>query len=163
MLNIVYFAPTALWIILMVLLISTMYKSKLLLKNHAAEHMVIKAYNTLHRVPTINEARKFSRFTPNCGISIYSAIITGQLIGYFLFRAFGYIVPEIFLVIIPIFLFNRFPFCLLGLFGQLFTTAKPDNYNIFLAIIALESLEKRVGIFGDTPNSINGVLRNNSL
>ena len=34
---------------------------------HSAEHMVVNAYNLLGRVPSIEEAKQFSRFSKHCG------------------------------------------------------------------------------------------------
>ena len=36
-------------------------------RKHCAEHKVINAYNTLKRVPTVQEARKFTGFSAKCG------------------------------------------------------------------------------------------------
>lgn len=34
----------------------------------AASHMAINAYNDLHRIPTLEEAKKYSRFSSESGI-----------------------------------------------------------------------------------------------
>jgi len=60
------------------------------LKNHAAEHMCFKAYRKLKRVPTVEEALQFSRIDRRCGITIFSSLITSQLIGYLIYVYAGY-------------------------------------------------------------------------
>ena len=46
------------------------------------------------------------------------------------------------LFLIPLFFSSIFPFNLIGKLGQFFTTAKPEDSNIELAIAALSALEK---------------------
>ena len=36
-------------------------------KFHSAEHMVVNAYNKLHRIPSLEETKMFSRFHNRCG------------------------------------------------------------------------------------------------
>lgn len=109
-------------------------------KNHGAEHMVCSAYRKLKKVPSLKETKRFSRISKSCGVSLYSAAITAEIIGFIVFKYIGYQIPEIILLSIPIFLKKFFPFNLIGKFIQLFTTAKPDNSNIILALSALNEL-----------------------
>ncbi len=109
-------------------------------KNHGAEHKVIRAYEELEYIPTINKAQNFSRISSGCGATIYSALITGQLIGYFVYIYYGFMIPELLLYIVPLFFHSVFPFNLFGKIVQFFTTDKPDDDNIELAIAALTEL-----------------------
>lgn len=114
-----------------------------LLKNHAAEHKVFKAYEKLKRVPTIEEAKCFSRINRKCGIEIYSGFITIQIISFIVYIHTGYMISEIILFFLAILLRSIFPLNILGKFAQLFTTSKPKDANIELAIVALSALEKK--------------------
>lgn len=115
-----------------------------LLKNHGAEHMVFKAYRKLKRIPTVSEAREFSRIDSHCGINQFSAIIIAQLIAIFIYWRTGYIISEILiLTIVPMFA-SIFPFNFIGNIAQFWTTSEPRDSNIRLAISALKGLEDRV-------------------
>lgn len=113
------------------------------LRNHGAEHKVFKAYKRLKRIPTMEEAKEFSRINRYCGIARNSALIVSQFIGFILYTYMGYRVSEILLYIVPLFLANVFPFYLLGNLAQFFTTAKPEEENIELAIAALTELKEK--------------------
>lgn len=113
------------------------------LKNHAAEHKVFLAYNKLKRVPTIEEAKTFSRINRKCGITIYSGFITIQIIAFIIYIYTGCMISEIILFIGALLLRSKFPFNILGKFAQLFTTSEPDNDNIELAISAVSALEEK--------------------
>lgn len=103
--------------------------------------MVLSAYNKLKRIPTIEEAQKFSRINRSCGITIYSAFITAQLIGFIVYIKTGFLISEIILFLVPLFFSAFFPFNLIGKFAQFFTTSKPERHNLELAIAALSALE----------------------
>ena len=115
-----------------------------LLRNHGAEHKVYKAYKKLKRVPTVEEAEKFFRITKLCGVTVFSAFITSQIIGYIVYIYFGFAIPEIVLFLIPIFFRTIFPFYFIGEIAQLFTTAKPKRRNLELAIATIAELERIV-------------------
>ena len=101
--------------------------------------MIINAYNHLKSIPTIEETKNFSRFSFLCGSNVAPSLIVAQLIGYSVFIYTGYIIPEILLFIIP----HLFPgIFLVGFFVQLFTTQKPRDENIELAIAAILELER---------------------
>lgn len=112
-------------------------------KNHGAEHMVWTAYKKLKRIPSIDEVKKFSRFNRHCGITIYSGFITSQLIGFFVYFFTGFVINEFILFFAAIFFRTLIPFNLIGLLMQFFTTKKPDDINIKLAISALVELIKK--------------------
>lgn len=116
------------------------------LRNHGAEHKVYKAYKKLKRIPTIEEANKFSRINRYCVIAKTSAFIMSQLIGFVLYTYVGYRVSEILLYIVPLFLANVFPFYLLGNLAQFFTTLEPEERNMELAISAITELNRRENV-----------------
>lgn len=110
-------------------------------KNHGAEHKVFTAYKKLgHRIPDLYEVKRFPRICNVCDITLYSALIVGQLIGFFMYIIYGIMIPEKVLFFVPICLHFIFPFNFLGKIAQIFTTAEPDDDNIELAIAALTEL-----------------------
>lgn len=113
------------------------------LRNHAAEHMVFSAYKKLKRLPSLEETKKFSRINRFCGITIFSAFFTAQLIGFFVYRYANYQLSEWILILVPMFFRSFFPFNILGKLAQFWTTSKPNDANINLAIAALGALESR--------------------
>lgn len=125
-------------------------------KNHAAEHQVFKAFKALKKIPSIDEANRFSRISRYCGISVYSALITGQIIGFIFFFFFNITIPEWFIIFSSLMLKNVFPFYLIGALAQFFTTSPADDENINLAICALTALEEK-------ENGVNEEAKNNSI
>lgn len=113
-----------------------------LLKNHGAEHKVFSAYNKLKRIPTVEEAQKFSRIHKSCGVTIYSAFITSQLIGFIVYINTGFKISEIVLLLVPLIFSSFFPFNIIGKLAQFFTTSNPKRHNIELAIAAISALEE---------------------
>ena len=82
-----YLIPTFFYSFLAIISIIVVRKTggKELLRNHGAEHKVFLAYKKLKRIPTVKEANHFSRINNACGITIYSAFITTQLIGFIVY------------------------------------------------------------------------------
>lgn len=154
-----YLVPTSFYLFLSIFAIITVRKTGgiELLKNHGAEHMVYSAYKKLKRIPTIEETKEFSRICPVCGINVFSSIITSQLIGFIVFATTDYKISEILLFLIPLFFSSIFPFNLIGKLGQFFTTAKPEDHNIELAIAALSVLESNEKSTSVLNNSIINV------
>lgn len=136
-------------------------KNKTLRKNHGAEHKVFTAYNDLKCIPTVNQAKCYSRICKSCSITIYSALITAQLIGFLVYHINGAMIPEIILFLVPLLLLHStFPFNVLGKFAQFFTTAEPDDDNIELAIEALTEIvrtEDRWYFFTQSIKNQNGI------
>lgn len=104
-------------------------------KFHSAEHMAINSYEGLGRIPTEAEIRKFSRFLNKCGTNL-----TTQTVIYILLVEIMLFIPNIvgvslFFLLGAIFqyLFNKG--CLN--FMQIFTTSKPTEKELKLAIEAL--------------------------
>ena len=134
-----------LYTIIMIIAIIKLRKDggKELLRNHGAEHMTILAFKKLGRPPTIGEARKFSRIAKKCGASLYSGLITGQIIGFIIYKIRNFMIPEIVLLIVPLILHRCFLFNLIGMFVQFFTTGIPENRDLRLAIEAIRVLYEK--------------------
>jgi len=137
-----YFLPLIAGALLMVLKIIDGRKSEGIecLRNHAAEHMVLAAYRSLGRVPTLVEAKRFPRISKSCGITIYTAYITNQIIGFIIYYYTNLvIIPELLVVVSTFFLHRYFPFNLIGLLIQFITTKKPNDSNIELARVDIST------------------------
>lgn len=149
--SIYYLLPVAVLTIVLIINLAANFGGQIeLKKNHGAEHMTCAAYSKLKRIPTIAEVKNYSRICRLCGSTLFGALITGQLIGFLLYIN-GIILPEKIIFIIPFVLRSVFPFNLLGKLIQLYTTKRPDDSNIELAIAALDALEHS----GDTKEPDN--------
>jgi len=136
-----YFLPAIFTLIFSIHeIINVRKKGEEILKNHAAEHQVLEAYLKLKKVPSLEEAKSFSRISRHCGISAYSSLVTGQIIGFLFFYFGNIIIPEWIIMFVPLMCCTIFPFHLLGKFGQLFTTSPSEDKNINLALCALNAL-----------------------
>lgn len=140
-----YLLPALFYFLLPVIAIKKVRKkgNENLLRNHGAEHMVFSAYKKLKRVPSIEEAKRFSRINRNCGVTLFSAFFTAQLIGFIVYKYADYQISEWILFLVPLFFGNFFPFNTLGKLAQFWTTSKPNDANINLAITAMSALERR--------------------
>ncbi len=130
------------WIIFCIALMRQS-ENRNLIKNHGAEHMVNRAYCKLKRIPTVSEAKRFSRINYQCGINMYSATIIAEIIAICIYQCTGYVISGLLLVQLAPLLFKIFPFNLVGLIAQFWTTDTPDDSNIELAIAALQALEEK--------------------
>lgn len=157
-----YLIPTFFYSFLAVISIIAVRKTggKELLRNHGAEHKVFTAYKKLGRIPTVEEANQFSRINKACGITIYSAFITIQLIGFIVYIHTCYVIPEILLFLIPLFFQTIFPFNFIGKVAQFFTTSRPKKRNIELAIAALSALERRELLGDMLSDAFSNIFRN---
>ena len=140
-----YLLPALFYFLLPVIAIKKVRKkgNENLLRNHGAEHMVSSAYKKLKRVPSIEEAKRFSRINRNCGVTLFSAFFTAQLIGFIVYKYADYQISEWILFLVPLFFRTFFPFNTLGKLAQFWTTSKPNDANINLAITAMSALERR--------------------
>ena len=130
--------------------IESSYKMKLKSENghstakfHAAEHMAINAYEKLQRVPTLQEIKKFSRFSKDCGSRIIlSRIFMLSMISLAMAFLSGDNGLLYLLVILLITLFMIFAVAKGWLvFLQVFITTKPSDDEIELAIEGLKEFE----------------------
>lgn len=158
--TIYYLLPVAVYTIVVIINTVVLFNKGgiQLQKNHGAEHMTLAAYRKLKRIPTIAEVKNYSRISRTCGGTLASGLITGQLIGFLLYIN-GIILPEKIIFFIPFMLRSIFPFNVLGKLLQLYTTKRPDDSNIELAIAALDALEHS----GNTKEPDNTLEDKNSI
>ena len=136
---ILYLLPSFIYFLLTLLSVLCTHSDKKLIKNHGAEHKVFNAYKHLKRIPSIEEAKKFSRIIFYCSSNLYPALFLCQIIGYIVYMYKGYIIPEILLFIVPYIKPGLFT---LGYLVQYFTTQEPDDDSIMLAIAAITELDR---------------------
>lgn len=125
------------------------YKCKSLGRFHSAEHMVINAYNKLDRIPSLEELKKSSRFSNNCGSNKINGIIIIftfiSFAGPFLIRM-GVIKYLIIMTLIPITIAILSYVGAMNIF-QVFFTNKPNDVELQVALEGLkkyEDLEKQI-------------------
>ena len=118
-------------------------KSKSLGRFEAASNMVTNAYNDLKRVPTLEEVRKYSRFSK---ISPYQKILDANLLILLVLLDILFIGPiNVFYYFI--FMLGVMVICLLTINGfklwflQIFFTNKPTDLELKVAIQGLRELE----------------------
>lgn len=112
-------------------------------KFHAAEHMAINAYKKLQRIPTLEEAKKYSRFSKNCGSrKILSRIFMFSMITVAMATLISYngLIYLIVVLLIPLFrvILEKYGWLI---FLQVFVTSKPTDKEIELAIEGLRQFE----------------------
>lgn len=125
-------------------------------KFHSAEHMVLNAYRTLQRIPSLDEIKTFSRFSRNCGsmnliyeivlYTIYSLIILLLMPNNLII----YIIASVLTItLMPIFLSIGWLD-----FLQVFVTSIPSDMELKLAIEGLKRfliVEERLKNAEDLP------------
>ena len=120
-------------------------KSKQLARFHAAEHMSLNAYRSLGRVPTLEEIKKYSRFSKYCGSRdmLESSCFNSLLILIFIIFESNNLIPLIILGVLMLILkLTHTPvFKVLG-FLQILVTNKPTDLELNVAIEGLKELEK---------------------
>lgn len=115
-------------------------------KFHGAEHKVLNAYNALDRLPTMDEALKYSRFYIACGCTISSVILSIVTAVYVSIVIFDNIVIIILSILIMLyFILKLWAKGKLNIF-QLFTTAEPTNVEIKVALEGLKWWLKEEGL-----------------
>lgn len=130
-----------------VVLIATLKlgKSKQLARFHAAEHMSLNAYQSLGRVPTLEEIKKYSRFSKHCGSRnmLESNFLYSLLILIIIIFESNSFIPLIILGVLVLILklTHTSPFKVLG-FLQILVTNKPTDLELNVAIEGLKELEK---------------------
>lgn len=113
-------------------------KGKSRFRYHAAEHMAINAMNEIQRVPTLEEIKRFSRFSNNCGSNVIGVIIIIYLWWSFCINLWKDIIPCIVVSILGmwiIILLRR----LGGLnFLQYLSTIPPTDKELEVAIAGIQ-------------------------
>lgn len=97
---------------------------------HAAEHMIVNAYNKLNKIPTIEELSQASRFSRFCGTNALAMLLSLCIV--ILLLLYG-VNARLCLEILLATLFSEILGCL-NVF-QLFTTKKPSKMELKVAII----------------------------
>lgn len=119
------------------------YKYKSLGRFHSAEHMVINAYNKLDRIPSLQELKKSSRFSNNCGNNKTNSIIIMfafiSFAGPFLIKM-GVIKYLIIMMLIPIIIAVLSSVGAINIL-QVFVTNKPTDIELRVALEGLEKYE----------------------
>lgn len=111
---------------------------------HAAEHMVINAYEKLQRVPTFDEVKKSSRFSKECG----SRNIINKLCFYTLISLTIAFAAKLNSLVYCILIISIFIFTVISKytgwlrFMQVFITTPPSDSEIELAIEGVKAFEK---------------------
>ena len=121
----------------------TTYKGLSSSRFHAAEHMGINAYLDLQRVPTLDEIKKYSRFSKKCGsrfilsgVSMYTTIsILMSLVPYIELIPYFIILSALTILYIIDSKFGILRFL------QFFVTNKPTDKELLVAIEGLKQYE----------------------
>ena len=113
-------------------------------KFHSAEHMICNAYETLNRIPSLEEAKNFSRFHKRCG-SCSGLSYFFYIIATILWILFGFKLPTLlyFTVLLTILLLHIFDTKFKYLrWMQILVTNKPSDKELLLAIEGLKAYEE---------------------
>lgn len=123
-------------------------------KFHSAEHMVCNAYEKLKKIPTLEEAKQYSRIHKRCGsntaISNFLFIVALICSFPFLFIRPNYI---IILIIIAVIYSINYKFNIFRVF-QLLITNKATEKELLLAIEGLKAFEIMEDIAKENPDKI---------
>ena len=137
-----YHVPTFIWAVLFLIAILAMMSNREARMYHGAEHKVAHWYSKKNVGKDIESIKKCSRIHGYCGTNILATIVTFQLASSICLNLFSFHIPEIITAILPLYVYNIFPFNLLGMFAQIFTTATPTVEHITVAVRALSTLIK---------------------
>lgn len=110
---------------------------------HGAEHKVTHWHSKKNKSINVESVRRCSRIHSHCTTNLLGTIATFQLVSSICFNIFNFHIPEIITAILPLFVYGIFPFNLLGLLAQIFTTADPTEDHILVAVTALSTLLER--------------------
>ena len=135
-----YHLPTFIWSGLFLCAVLIVLKYREMRMFHGAEHKVAHWYSKKNPGTSIESVKECSRIHGSCGTNFLAAIVTFQLASSICFYFFNFHIPEIITAILPYYVFNIFPFNLLGMFTQIITTATPTTEHISVAIMALSAL-----------------------
>lgn len=119
---------------------SNIKKTSAMFRFHGAEHMAINCYEDLGRIPTLDEIKRYSRFSDYCGSNLFTMSFL-YLLANFLCTFFNSILISgmFFFILLPLLdLFN-----LSGILNcfQIFFTNKPTDKELEIAIQGLKKWE----------------------
>lgn len=135
-----YHASSVFWVALFLIGILSQLADREACLYHGAEHKVSNWYSKKNRGYDIEGIKKCSRIHSECGTNLVATVVTFQVVSSIAIEIFGLHIPEIITGILPIFVYNIFPFNFLGILLQLITTAPPDFKHITVAVKALSTL-----------------------
>ncbi len=135
-----YHVPTFILAGLFLIAILVMLANREMRMYHGAEHKVAHWYSKKNLGNDIESIKKCSRISGYCGTNLLATIVTFQLSSSICLSHFDFHIPEIITAILPFYVYNIFPFNLLGMFAQIITTAPPTTAHITVAVQALSTL-----------------------
>lgn len=135
-----YHTPTVLWIVLFLIAVLVVLVDDKTRTYHGAEHKVAHWHKKKNKEYDMQGIKKCSRIHGQCGSNLLATIVTFQIASSMCLELFNFHIPEILTAILPFYVYNIFPFNLLGLVTQVFTTANPSDEQITVALRALSTL-----------------------
>lgn len=124
---------------------------------HSAEHMVLNAYSILERAPTLDEIKKFSRFSKKCG----SRLLLSKVCLYTIISILMALVPYIefipYIILLSVFTILFIIDSKTGIlrFLQIFVTTKPTDKELLLAIEGIKQHEITEKQISEDPKSVS--------
>lgn len=137
-----YHVPAFIFTGLFLIEILVMLANREMRMYHGAEHKVAHWYSKKNGGNDIESIKRCSRIHGSCGTNLLATIVTFQLASSICLNLFSFHIPEIITAILPFYVYNIFPFNLLGMFAQIITTAPPTAEHITVAVRALLTLIK---------------------
>lgn len=113
---------------------------------HGAEHKILNAYNALNRLPTMDEALKYSRFYMFCGctmVSVFLAFGTAIYLCIVIFE--GIVITIIAILVMCYFILKLWTRGKLNIF-QLFSTSEPTTIEVEVALEGLKGWLEEEGL-----------------
>lgn len=138
--QIIYHFPTILWTVSFLIAIMMMLGNRENRKFHGAEHKIYHWYYKKDRKCDEESIRRCSRIHGSCGTNLLATMVTFQLISSICYKFLGIHIPDIITAMLPLYVFEFFPFNILGLIVQIFTTEEPEAKHINVAVEALAML-----------------------
>lgn len=137
-----YYGPTVVWVLIFLILVVQISREQEKRMYHGAEHKVANWYKRKKGGEGIDivDIERCSRIHKCCGTNIMSTIVTLQLVSAICMFWFNFHIPEYMTIVVSLCIYDVFPFNLLGMFMQLFTTATPTRKHIYVAVRALTTL-----------------------
>lgn len=109
-------------------------------KNHASEHMVIKAVEFKKARVSIEDIKKESMLSPHCGMSILPIYFIYNIIIIYISIKYKIVVPQIIIYSLFKTTFKWIPFRYIGYIFQRMSLKKPDEKSLVLAKAAADNL-----------------------
>lgn len=137
-----YHVPTFMFCGVFLIVIVVVLSNREMRMYHGAEHKVAHWYSKKNVGNDIESVKRCSRIHSYCGTNLLATIVTFQLASSIGLSLFSLHIPEVITAILPFYVYNVFPFNLLGLLAQIITTATPTDKHIVVAVRALTTLIK---------------------